>query len=1581
MKNLSVFGCLLFLFTSINFFGQDNSKQLAHKLKSLELSAKDSLGGFDQERFNAEAMSRGFFGKEYNVFMYHMKRAYLDKYYTLQKVFIGSFLNAKPSGTNQVLTAPCNNEGFETSTAGGPYTSLTGWSVAQGQNGFSGPAPGFIYYNTCSVSAMPASSFSYAPVECWIRATPIADANFPGGVPASPLGGTKVVQLNDNIATSGQITRIGQTFPVTTSNALFQYAYAACFDGTGHLCCDQPFLTIQVKNCSNVVLACPNVDVIASGPSCTSGTPGFSTNVSGYLYKNWTVQSIDLTPFIGSCVTIEVIVGDCTGWAHFGYCYFDALCLPLDVTVNNTQFPAGTAATTVAACGVATGTMGAPTGLGPYNWQGPAGSGINNNTNQFITTSTSGNYTLTMMPSGACTPITKTITLLFVPTPTAGMSIASGCNTFTITNTGSPAPTVQSYTFIGASPPAGFTTTASSTVVPFPTPGTYTIQQVVTNTAGCTASVQSVIVPSAPPNPAFSIPSATQCLVGNSFNFNATTATGTHTYNFNPTAGAPSTGNTANYGPVSFLSPGTYTVTHFINAGGCTASSSSVVVVNPKPSLTVVPFNAFCGVSNGSIVINNTSPAGQTVLSFSLNGSAIGSQTATGLAAGTYTLGLTNNFGCTTNTTTSITNTPPITALATTFVNPTCGNSNGSITLGAVTGGSPTFSYSINGGAFTTSPSLTALAAGSYTIVVKDNFGCTFTKTVTLVNQPGPTAITFTTAATTCVGNVGQIGITGITGGTPAFTFSLNGVSSPSVNTGLAAGAYVLTVKDNNGCTFSTTATVNSINGPSSATVAFTNPTCGSSNGSATLTGVTGGVAPYQYSFNGGAFSATTSQAGLAAGPKTVVVKDVNSCTVTVNFNLTNAGTPTVSIAGSTSVNCNNGSTGSFTVNTAGGTPGYNYTLTPGGTSNITGVFNGLTAQTYTVTIKDLAGCTQTITNVISQPPALGLILTPAPVLCNGGSTGSISAGAFGGTPTYSYSINGGVLQSGAGFTGLSVGVHSITVTDSHNCQLTSTTNITQPTPLAVSFTTGLTACVGATGTATIGVNGGTPAYSYSVDGNSSSANATALAAGIHTATVKDNNGCFITGTFNVGVVSGPTLAPVGTTSATCGNANGSATVTSVSGGSSPYTYAFNGNPFSGANNLGGLLASTYTVVVKDVNSCTLSVVYNIGNTGSPAASIASSTNISCFGGNNGGFSVSVSGGVSPFTYTATPGPITNSTGNFSGLTAQAYNVTIKDNVGCITIVTVTLNQPTAVTLSLTSTAVKCNAGNTGSISAAGAGGTGPYTFTLNPSGVTNSTGNFTGLTAGSYSVILKDNKGCSVTTNTIITQPLALVLTTTTTPNYCNGTVSGVTIGVTGGTPAYSYSVDGISTPNTANSLANGTHTVLMKDNNNCSITGTFNITTITGPTTAAIVTQNSSCGAANGSATVTGVTGGTGPFQFSFNGGALASSTVVTGLIASAQSVLIMDANSCTVTIPFTISNTGGPTAAVSSFSNVSCFGGSNGSFTVTPSGGTPGFNYTLTPGNITNGFGTFTGLTAQAYTVVAQDAAGCVTSLTTS
>jgi gliding motility-associated-like protein len=1040
--------------------------------------------------------------------------------------------------------------------------------------------------------------------------------------------------------------------------------------------------------------------------------------------------------------------------------------------------------------------------------------------------------------------------------------------------------------------------------------------------------------------------------------------TGAHLGTFNPAA----------------LAAGVYNYTYTVPAsGGCPATSATIAVtIRPNPAATLSFTNPTCGNNNGIVVINNTSCCAQTISTFTSNLGTVSGQTVTALGASTPVITLTNSFGCTFTVSATLTMTPGPTAITTPTTTANCGLSNGSFTISSSTGGTPAYTYSLNG--VSTPTIASGLIAGTYTLLVKDANGCIFTKNVIIPNTPGPSAITVTTTPAGCGVSNGSYTITGVTGGTAAYTYSVDGVSTGSVSSALAGGVHTALVKDVNGCTYSTTVNIGSTSGPTAATVTIANATCGNANGSATVTAVTGGLAPLQYSFNGGAFSATNNVGALTAGTKTVVVKDANGCTITLNFTVTNAGSPTASIAATSSVTCNGGATGSFTVNASGGTPGYGYTITPTGVSNTTGLFISLTAQTYTINVKDAAGCTFSLTNTVTQPTALTLTLTPLAITCNGANNGTITAAGGNGTPTYQYALDGGGFQVGTSFTGLTPGTHSVTVKDNNNCTLTLTTTITQPTPLALTFTTTATACVGSTGTATIGVTGGVAAYSYSVDAVTASSTPGSLAFGTHTVTVKDFNGCIITGTLNTPMVTGPTATTITPTNATCGSANGSATVTTVTGGLAAYQYSFDGGAFSLSNNTGALLAGTHTVVVRDANSCTLTVNYNINNTGSPTSTIASSVNVNCFGGSTGSFTVNTVGGTPGFNYTLTPGGTTNTTGIFTSLTAQPYNVTVKDAVGCVTTVSITLTQPTALTLTLTPSNVSCNAGNNGTITANGANGTGLLQYSLNGGAFQAGTA-FTPLTSGVYSVTVRDANNCTLTQTTTITQPTAVTMTVTSSPNTCAGGVGSATISASGGTPIYSYSVDAISSSNNPTGLASGTHTATAKDNNGCLITSTFSVGLITGPVSLTVTTTNATCGMANGSSTVTGVTGGLASYQYSFDGSAFSTTANTGALLAGTHTLTVLDANSCTLTTTYNVLNTGSPTANITATTNVTCNGLSNGSFTVAGSGGSGApFTYTLSvPSFVTNGTGQFTGLPAGTYTPIIRDASGCTTTAT--
>jgi large repetitive protein len=1553
-----IFGLFMtFLFLNANkLFSQKNA------IVQSNFISPDSLVGFPEAKSGKEILDRGYNGIEYQLIMAKLKRDYVNTKYNLMDY--NGFSNKPIFQTTPVANAaPCVNEDFEISPAGTVIgNTLAGWNVTSGSNPWS-PGPG----GACANLVLPTAGST----ELAVITTPFADALL-GTLPNSPLGGTKVVRLNDNSwSNSFLVTRISQTFPVTAANALFQFAYAGAWDGSGHACCDQPYLKITLKNCAGVNLACPTISLTPSGAACTSGVAGYSVT-GGISWTNWVIKSIDLTPYINSCVTIEVTNGDCNGGAHYGYAYFDAICKPMTIAVNNALFPAGTAASTVVSCGITTATVTAPFGLGPYSWNGPAGSGITNNTNITINPTVGGNYTLTMTPPGSCAPIVKIITLVFATPANAAFTNLNGCNTFTFNNTGNPAPAIQTYSFVGPAPPASFTTTATNTVVVFPTAGTYTVLHI-TNNAGCTATTQAVIVVSPPLNAAFTVPTPTQCLIGNSYSFVAATPGGVHSYAFNPLAGAPAAGGSANYGPGSFTAPGTYTVTHTISSGGCTASTSSVVSISPHPSLTLIPTNAICGNNNGSIQINNTTPAGQTVVSFSLNGGAIVTQTPTGLPSGAYTIGLTNNFGCVTTSVTNIANTPGVTNLATTFVNPSCGFSNGSITLGLVTGGTAPYTYSVNNGPFVAAPLLTNLAAGNYTITVKDLNNCVFTKVVTLVNTPAITATTFTTAPTACVGNTGVLGITGVTGGTAAYSFSVNGVATSSITNNLAVGPKTITITDVNGCTFTTTANIPMVTGPTAATIGVTAAACGNSNGSATVTAVTGGAPAYQYSFNGGPFVGSAIQAGMLAGPKSVVVKDANSCTLTINFVVGNTGSPSAAIATLTNVSCFNGANGGFSVSASGGTPGYSYTLTPGNITSGFGIFTNLTAQAYTVNVKDALGCITTVTTTIGQPSAVTLSVSSLQPSCFGGNNGTVTATGGGGTSPYVFNINGGPNQVSNTFTNnIAAGAYNVTVIDNLGCTTSQTIAVTQPSQITTTLSSVPANCSAANGSASVTASGGTPIYTYTwapTGGNNPQT--VGVVSGNYTVTVKDTKNCTVTAVVSVTATPGGTAAITNTTNVSCfGFANGSLTANMIGNATAPLTYSWSNT--STLQTVSNLAPGNYTVTVTDFYGCKSTTVGTVTQPSSITVTPASSPAL-CFGGATGSASVVAAGGTPGYTYLWSPNGSTTTV--TSGLSMGTYSIQVTDANGCTLTRTVTVTQPTSVTINTSTLTANCNQAN-GVVSATATGGTPAYTYTWSTGFVGQTLSN---VTAGTYTVQVKDANGCLyVLAGTVPNASGPQIGVSSFTNPNCFGGNNGVatttmTPGTTGpGFPIYSWS-NGQNT-GTATNLLNGVYTVTITDATGCISSASV---TITQPSSLTINVSgvNPKCfNATNGTANA-GVGGGTGPYSYAWLPAPGAGGTTATpsGMGPGNYNVTVTDAKGCIIQGTVGLQN---PAQMLSSITqtNVSCFGGANGLAVASTSNTVGSISYYWTGGPSPLTTQNVSGLSAGTFTMLATDQNSC-------
>ena len=472
----------------------------------------------------------------------------------------------------------------------------------------------------------------------------------------------------------------------------------------------------------------------------------------------------------------------------------------------------------------------------------------------------------------------------------------------------------------------------------------------------------------------------------------------------------------------------------------------------------------------------------------------------------------------------------------------TCSENNGSVTGTSTSDYSSTTFYLYHGdGVFsqsaTTSQSTIefgSLTAGTYYMTVLDLGGCTGQSASFIVEESEPLNYgLYTVPNSSCGGNaMGKIMITGLTG-TPPYSYLWTTSATGSTVTGLTAGIYSVDVTDYYGCVLTKTATIVDVPPIGLGIFTATEPTCFSADGVLTIQ-ITGGTAPYYYSASTGQvvvqYPTSWSISGLSPGNYSFQVTDAALCTIVVGTTLTSPnGITSVSI--STQGSTCSSSEGSITVSVNGGSSPYIYTLIyPGGNvlnvsnNQTTQLFSNLSSGTYGVSVQDQSGCFYMDEVTLFATNTFTISTETTGTTCNRSNGYILVNKSEGGSSPFDYSLDGLVnivdtTLSAITFDNVSVGQHTITVTDSTGCTQTTQVYVEASSPLDYSLYS--TSCgTGSDGSLTAFISEGTPPFSYTwssnVPGNPQDILAQGLTAGTYSLIIVDDNGCSLSRTTNI---------------------------------------------------------------------------------------------------------------------------------------------------------------------------------------------------------------------------------------------------------------------------------------------------------------------------------------------------------------------------------------------------------------------------------------------------------------------------------
>ena len=1081
------------------------------------------------------------------------------------------------------------------------------------------------------------------------------------------------------------------------------------------------------------------------------------------------------------------------------------------------------------------------------------------------------------------------------------------------------------------------------------------------------------------------------------------------------------------------------------NANPDVVINSTTITINEPPVFqiqNVNPINALCkGDATGQIVLDIIGGSSVYQISMTKSGDAGFSRTINNipnnsigyiinnLAEGTYTLTLTDTNLCTVINPTAeriIIVGEPASEVNVNTINvasPTAGNSDGIIAvLGQ--GGTPGYTYLWNTGA--TTPTISNLPDGNYTVTVRDANGCDKEGNFTL----NELAVTITTTAgeeVLCNGDMAGF-TANPTGGDNNYAYNWynqNNLSASIGNnqtiSGLTDGDYIVIVTDENGAGTSVTSVAVNVTIPNAITinnVTTTTVTCfGGSDGTIEID-AEGGTGSLEYSRNNGAsYQASSTFTGLPVGTYQIIVRDANLCETTMEEHTVGGPVNPITITGTeTHITIFGQNTGAIAVNVSGGNDGFTYSWTgPNGFTATTKDISNRIAGNYIVTVRDNGftstmdntGCIATRSFEITEEDELLVTIayetTDTNLKCDGDDNARLFATVTGGVTPYTYvwsketSVGSGVFDTLSDTSTLLIGAdegnYRVEISDPNGAMTTDQFFVDDPEPLDITISETDINCFGdTTGAIDITVSGGTPPYRYQWSNGATTQDISGIASGDYSLSVTDANNCMISSA--VVTITQPT-APISIDNATITNltgfqtGNGSISITTI-GGTPGYTYEWRidgtTSVIETAATINNIPAGTYEITITDTNNCTLIDTFVVTQPDLlEVTNIQPDSQLLCFGDQTVTLTATIAGGVPSYIYrwynildnTTT----LSTTDTVTNLGVGTYAIAVTDTNGNQTTDTFTIIEPPLLEATYTTINVSCNSGNDASIDITVTGGTGAYAFFWSNGANTE---DISALSAGTYSVTIRDVNLCETNLTIDITEPVnGLSITNASiTDASGNGLTNGsIEVTADGGTPAYTYNwTDNTNTPigtnsNLLSNIGAGSYFLTLTDANSCLLGP---ITYTVGEPAPLLVTTNEiaiPCFGENGEL-FANVTGGVPPYSYQWfdSSNTQISTTSNSGAIPTGiYRVVVIDANANQTELS-NINLTQPDLLEITNINitDVGCYNGNDGNIEITVTGGTGNYTYQWnTLGSATN---TLSNITAGDYNVTVTDENNC-------